>query len=648
MAKRDHAAIVIDEFKGLYERGDFPVPPKGYMTKAQNVRFDSQFNSALNDPPYNGSVSIREGLLDHTNLTTPLSRFCIYERSAGFRIIYIRTGGVITDVTAGTNILTVATATDISGITLNDRFFFTVHDRNTGIVSQFVYLYDPSLSATARKIAGVPPGAGMLAAAGVAGTIEPGIHVYAVSFITNTGFITKPGSHVQFTTPIARNKTSLTVIPTGGASVVGRRIWMSQVVRHFDSNITAIPLFFIGDINDNVTTTATLDAYDSQLISSADSVAGLLPEVPAGLWLTMFEGRMVVNGAAADPYVLRISNQNQPESIDAVNGLREIDRYSGGAVRTTRGLRGNLHIWKSNRTYALKPNSLIPAEWELEDIDISLGAEVYGVSEVNNNPNAISDMLLVGNPAGLFVYDGSYNDVLHPLSYNIEKLWTKNSTRSDGRNITRVIVDSFNKRVYSILGGYSAGNLIWLMMDYTVGLSYDKVKWSNWSMETGKVLDIHVITPGTNIGDMSNVFVLTDQAASELKYIAPNSQIFGADGAVNFTVDIEVSIIDNELRFLHLDAIKILFGATYGSAGATAALGGYGVDQNGTKTGNDIEFNIVMPNFITTMVTIEKPFNVTGIIISGRIKKLPAQIPQPFFLSKMVLFIRDTYAEMPT
>jgi hypothetical protein len=642
MSKRDHPAIVLDIIKGLFARRGVLLPPNGYLVDATNLQFNP-LPTGVESIFTNQILRSRESFILEATLTGALTGYRKFHFYNG-RILYSIDSGILKDFTAGTTIATTGGAgSHHRGLTLNGRFYFTPVTTGggyTGSSGEFIYVYDPSLSATARKIAGTKPGAGMLAAAGAAGVIEPGKHVYAVSFITNTGFITKPGSHVALVTAAASTKTALTVIPTGGSFVVKRRLWMSKVVREHDGNLTTVPLFFIGDINDNVTTTATLDAYDSQLISSADPYMDLLEEVPAGAFLTMFDDRLVSCGESANPYIVRISNQNEPEAFDSVDGLREINKYDNaafGGVTTTRSLRGNLHCWKVDRTYVLKPNGLIPAEWEIEIIDTTLGASPESISEILGDSNPYNDLLLVGNPSGLYLYDGGYTNQLFPLSYNIEPLWRSNARDPlDYNTGMKIRIDPQNFRLYAIMPQYlhSSAESGIFYGDFSDGLSYDKIKWSIW---TPSFIDIHVYNPLSGIA--SPTLYALKFTGGKLVKLDQGTIGEGEDwDATRPAIRASFITCNKELDIIHC-------------AGVRGWLVGDGVNNN-YNFGVKSYFNgVATPNLLsiilpTPMRMIEKLFNVQGHMLEISVEKASG-VKGYMSLGALMAYVKSVYQEQP-
>lgn len=567
--KRDHASFVVNPIRGLYVRGDVVSPPVGYLSGAKNIVYSSaRMLDNVETVENTARARVREDFKLVGSLPAVPSRFYVYTKSTGNRIILLGPGGKFWDAVSGLNILTVTDAVDFHGITLNDRFYFTPHNRTTGITGQYVYLYDPALATTARKAAGAPAtGTFTVSSSAVAGSVEPGIHIVAISNVTDTGFITKPALHLAFVAPNPRKKVSFPIVPLGPAGTVARIIWMSQALRNWDGNLVNSELFKLYRIENNTTTNLsdTADAYDGALLDSADPYVDTLQEIPAGTFLTDLDGRLVVCGINGNYDVLHISNQGEPENIDGVDGLLQVVKGNGGGIRTTRPQRGNILWWKKNMTGIVRPNSDTPANWAVEVIDWSLGSEVYGVSEaLNGLPNMFYDTYVVANQFGLIAFNGSYVDVLKPLSYNINALWLK-SVFLQVLDTVKVIVDPINTRLYVLITD-NFGVVTWLFGDFTEGLNGESIKWSTWNYVYSATLiknfvDAHVIVnPDINKNDTTLLAVVDDD--SNLRELITNTFSSGADLDGDISASIGVKISDPELKDLHLSSIRLIASAS--------------------------------------------------------------------------------------
>jgi hypothetical protein len=95
----------------------------------------------------------------------------------------------------------------------------------------------------------------------VAGNVSPGVHQCVVVFVTRQGFWTEPSPPVSWTAA-GNQKASVTNIPTGPSNVVQRLLAFTA---SGGANFYHVPATMV--INDNTTTSATIDFTDSILLS---------------------------------------------------------------------------------------------------------------------------------------------------------------------------------------------------------------------------------------------------------------------------------------------------------------------------------------------------------------------------------------------
>lgn len=474
---RDQDQVVYEQFHGYYKRGMEDAVPPNKLINALNVVYNE------------GEVGSRPGLESLVTLSASagnLVRFFVYEKSDGTRYVYIDHLGDVYDTgsaTPNTPILTFPTGTDFYCLNLNDKLFITPHDRETGLDSEFVYIYNGT--GTARKAAGNGPTSGSITAAnGAAGKIQAGLHLIAVVFETDSGHITNTGTiaYTQFTAT-GNLKCDLSTIPTGPAGTSARHILVSKVIIGYDGNQENYELFFLpsgGRIADNVTTTLTIDFYDSELLDSADYLKDQLAEIPASLGLAVYLGSLVTWGEFDNPHIARVSPINTPESFDEVNGFIECYQGDGGGIDKAFEMRGTLYLFKDNRAFATTSDGNPPIDWAVNYIDNGLGAKVFSVGEIRDSSGSIIDLALVGNSAGLFPFNGSFPET--PLSQDIEDFWNAISDISQ----MEIAVDSKKKRIYCIAREMDSvdeevvpGTVDFIAVcDYKRGMAPEKVKWS--------------------------------------------------------------------------------------------------------------------------------------------------------------------------
>ncbi|HUJ82670.1 MAG TPA: hypothetical protein VLW83_12370, partial [Candidatus Acidoferrales bacterium] len=112
------------------------------------------------------------------------------------------------------------------------------------------------------RVSQIGPGEGPAAAdATTAGNISAGVHQVSVVFVTRQGFWTAPSPPVSWTAAGGKQVT-LTNIPTGPANIVQRLLCFTGAG---GASFFQVPSTMI--INDNTTTTLTLDFDDTILLS---------------------------------------------------------------------------------------------------------------------------------------------------------------------------------------------------------------------------------------------------------------------------------------------------------------------------------------------------------------------------------------------
>lgn len=552
MPNRDHEPVIFDQFLGLYSRGEGDALPPGYLNFCDEFRFRTNWSirgagggKITTRNPTSSVLSWPGGI--------PVNRFFFYPKSTGGRFIYLDSGGNFRDSVAGPGniILTIVGATDFSAITINDRFYFFPHDRDIGMVSQFLYVYDPALAATARKAAGRAPilaDGAFTIAAGAAGNTEPGFHILGVSYETNTGFITEPALYQTITAAAARTSISLTSIPIGPAGTVARHIVMSKVVKNYDGNPEGYALFFAIKINDNVTTVLAnaVNLYDTQLISSADYLKDNMPEIPAGLQLCTFDGRLVMCGENADSTLVRVSKQGEPEVFNAIEGF--IKCYKGmsiGPVRSVKATHGVLYMFKRYGTYSTRDIGKAPSSWPVDQIDAGLGAEVFSVSEVwESVDSAYRGGFFVSNFNGFYYLNGGvYSD---NLARNIDADWSSEVTSARLNNLATVF-DSFNQCAYINVVGFV------YLCDLELGIG--QPRYSRWRIGKGADIKcIHLIIGGS---DGKPQLLYHPSLSGNLMKVDLSTNAFN-NLESDANAKLEFVLADPEYRNIHLGVMKFM------------------------------------------------------------------------------------------
>src|SRR5690242_8020777 len=283
----EYEKIEIEEFKGLYKRGMPDQVPPDHAICCENVVFSQA-----------GQVQKRPGIAASYALNHPVKR--MFEGvidSVALIVLTLDWAGNIYRNNNNTPIFSSPNLVDFVGINLFNKIFILPIISSGTPPNLQVWL---GVASTTRDAAGLAPTSSFSAANGAAGNIDIGDYKIAVSFITDTGFTTQPGPKIAGVfTPVLYTapgglKIDLTGIPTGGSEVVARQILITKA----NSDL----FYYLGPssggfINDNTTTTATLNFFDTDLVLSADDLFDLLETIPGAVrtgGLNVYHNRLVV------------------------------------------------------------------------------------------------------------------------------------------------------------------------------------------------------------------------------------------------------------------------------------------------------------------------------------------------------------------
>ena len=462
-------AIALDNFKGLFDQG-----------YSDDVPFD-HFVSALNCVPSSFGIATREGSV--LSLTLPsILRFHPYKRiGEAQRLIILTTGGNFYDsLDLVTPILTVATATDFSMVSMFNRAYITPHNGAKGISGEFVYVYEGS--GVCRKAAGVAPTGFTLGVtdSALSGYIETGTHLFAVAYETSTGFITIPGPaiYAEYEAP-GGFKATVSAIPLGPAGTAARHLVGTKILVDYNGDQVNQAYYFIpgGSIEDNTTETLDIDFFDADLQASADYLFDQLAEIPASLGLGDYQGSLVTYGEYSYDSIIRVSKVANPESFATTDGYLPIDPGDGEGIKNCVEYRGNLVIFKSKRTYVTVSNGDAVAFWKADSVDKSVGTEIFGVGQILDARGASTDTLVIADRSGLLLYDGTYR---MNLTDKISNIWT-DINQAEFHQV-EVYLDPTSQRVYVNFPYLTSSTPNYILMgDYQRGLDKDNIKWFKWS-----------------------------------------------------------------------------------------------------------------------------------------------------------------------
>jgi hypothetical protein len=480
---RGHAPILVEEFNGLWKRGDADSTPPDHFSEAINVDYiESGFETRKGIQPfYNPKVGG----------TKDIVRMYTFNTSTDDGFITLDTNGdfyhVIPDAPSSTLILSVPTCDDFAMVYANDRAYITPY--NIGGSSFFVYVYNGD-GTPARKIGGVPPvdADGALAAANsaTAGSVEAGIHIFGVVYETDSGFLTQIGPDTLATvTATGGFKVDLSNIPVSPNSyVVARHIVASKAIDPTDytGNTRGYELFFVpnGTITNNTATTLTVDFFDSELLESAAYLLEIATSVLNGNNLAWYHNRMVVIGEPGDPYILKFSQPGDYETFNEVDGILSVQKDGLGLTNGVE-YRDVFYAFKINETWAITDNGDVPSSWPLMILDEGLGAGLHGVMFVDTRQGTNVEFIAVHNYSGIFIFNGTFQKP--ELSYKIMDLWLSYDLQEKARKC-QFYNDALTQRIFINI----PSELTILMGNYANGLTPEKIRWAT---------RIYDITPDT-------------------------------------------------------------------------------------------------------------------------------------------------------
>ena len=465
MAYRDHEPIRISKFMGLFDRGQDETCPADHLIDALNLVHDHD------------EIRTRDGL--SRLLTLPaIKRFFVYKRmNEASRLMILVAGGALYDsLNLATPVITIPSMVDFSSTVFFNRFYFTPHNRVSGITGEKVYVYDGT---TVKQICGTAP-TGTLVAANSAssGDIEDGFHLFAVSFETSSGYITKPGPAIYaFLDAPGGLKVDLSGIPIGPPGTVARHILATKSIEIYDGNQDGYEFFFAPDgrIPNNTATTLTLSFFDIALLSSADYLFDQVTTFPSCLGLTQFQGRMVAWGFGDS--TVKFSKPGAPESFDGVDGFIVVDPAESGDVSNCIEFRNQLEVAKSLRSYVTQDNGDVPVTWDVISIDKGAGTEVFGISTILDSRGNNTDRYLIADRSGLLIFNGLYQRP--ELTWKVEKIWKRiNLIAFD---TIQVAHDPISARIYVSIpldGATEPSHL--LVGDISEGYDHLAIKWELW------------------------------------------------------------------------------------------------------------------------------------------------------------------------
>jgi len=495
---RDHDPIIIEDFNGWWSRGDPESAPSDHFIVADNVQY-----------PHSG-VETRDPLDKYQDQSVSIGkvlRFYDYVMQTGQSLIVLVEGGKIyhcigASVVHGP-ILTIPEMTDFGFVAYNGRAYITPFktyvnpqgkNYELGIKNQFLYVYKGD-GTPARKAAGPPPTGGALVVAhDASGLTDIGLHLIAVVYETDTGYLTALGPEVfgklEFD---GEHKIRVSNIPIGPAYVKKRHLVSSKAIPGtYNGDQKGYQFFFIpkGKIDNNTATDHVVEYFDADLLSDASHLVDNFTEIPSGVSLNTYHSRLVLvgefgtdetlkdlpTGVTDNRSLARVSFPGEPEAISKVDGLI-IAPLDGNALTNCQEFRDVLYLFKMTRTLGYSDNNDRPATWSEEIVDQGVGAPVHGIGAVLDSGGVNIDYLLIADWSGFMLFNGTY--ARPELSWKIENFWMS-LVRNDFRYV-QIANDSLSKKVWITLP--PPYQHMMLHADYGNGIDAKNIRWARWSFD---------------------------------------------------------------------------------------------------------------------------------------------------------------------
>jgi hypothetical protein len=454
----------LKNFKGYYNRGAAEDVPLDYLQTCNNCVFPGT------------DIALRPSLQQIFTADNPVNCFIIYSTdvkavtitSQKYPMLYLDNANKLWDASTHPHTLLVtfgSTTDSLTAIEAFGKIYLAPKVQGYAVASEFTYYWDGTNFA---KLAGIGPASSPTLAQVNAGIVDAGVHGVAVSFLYRTGYLSPPCTITNITSTGVKD-IELSAIPTGGAGVVGRVLLMTL------ANQTT--LYFVpgGTINDNSTTTATINIHDSALLSSADYLNNLRTNVPSCSSIRFYRGRLIFIGTSDFPFTVRTSDIGIYDSVNDVTNLINIPRDNKlNSPTTGMVLMNTLYIMKPFGTYSFQDTGDVPSTWPLTIVDPALGAFDAGVTTFSSGLSGqdVLDVSFVVHPRGLLLFNGTFSDT--PLSFPIDSYWRSSTTGLFP--FIKIANDVVNKQLYII-----PFNSVALLMDYSNGLTPAAVKWSVWT-----------------------------------------------------------------------------------------------------------------------------------------------------------------------
>lgn len=463
----NHQPIPVEDFRGLWARGRADTCPINHFIDCQNLTFSED------------GIQTRFGF--SKTLTIPsVRRFYVYKRAdEPSRLIILDNSGNLWDsARMGAPIWTVGGMTDFSMVTFFGRAYISPHNGIEGLTASSIVVYD---GVSLRGAGGIAPTTGpVVQASTLSGWIEAGTHLFAISFETSTGFVTKPSPAYVYDSP-GGLKAIVANIAVGPIGTVARHILATKTIFGYGGDADNQEYFFLERIPDNTTVVKEVDFFDADLQSTADHLYDQRATIPACLYLTSYKNRLIACNYDGGNSVVLVSKSGEPESISEADGFILVDPSEAGGVRTAVEFRDSLYIFKSFRTYMVQDLTGVdePVLWPVVSVDKGMGTEVFGIAKIQDSSGTNTDRFLIVDRAGLLVFDGVAR--FPALTHKVTDYWQESNAKAMNK------IQAFNipgsRSLYVVLPREDEElPSIILYGDYSNGLDSDNIKWCPWKL----------------------------------------------------------------------------------------------------------------------------------------------------------------------
>lgn len=475
---RDHDPLTIEDFNGYYNRGDKETVPPDHFAEINNIQYtESGFETRDGIDSYNTPISIALDDVLRVHPFTMQSQQSLLVLTAGGFIHHVVSATVIHMNILSLPLMTDFNVTSVAGRAYITPFFTNANNQEVGLQLEFLYVY-LGTGALARKAGGNPPtGTPLIATASGVGFSDIGFKIFAVVYETDTGYLTALGPQIFATATSVSNTIGFDItnipIPTD-VFIVKKHIVATKTILNYSGDQDGYQFFFVpgGDMLPGVTT-KHVDFFDIDLLEDASHLIDNFAEIPAGVGITTYHGRLVLTTTFTDISIAYVSHPGEPEAIDQIDGILIVP-LDGNPLTNCQEYRDVLYLFKKTRTYGYSDNQDVPSTWTSFIVDEGVGAPVHGIATVLDSGGVNVDFLLIADYSGIMLFNGAYTRP--ELSWKIRNFWFS-LDRTQFRKI-ELINDSIGEKLYCVL----PTNIV-LVGNYQNGMNPKAIRWSKWTYD---------------------------------------------------------------------------------------------------------------------------------------------------------------------